>query len=164
MYLVSIPDSLGESSDTIQWIPVDVVAEIVVYLIETKVSPSAPAIATILHLLNSRSMSWKSLQPVIVQSMEQIMGHSVNILQAHAMQHGDDSIVALSNSLLAVKLLGSLRASFSETKTKHWQIRRALQSKRLESLPPVQGSWLNKWIVEWEMYRQLKIKRELRHR
>ncbi|KAJ5144342.1 AMP-binding enzyme domain-containing protein [Penicillium atrosanguineum] len=169
MYLGSIPDSLGTSADSIQWIPVDVVAEIVVDLVETKGVTSAPAHATVLNMLNSRSVSWKSLQPAVTRSMQQMLGYSVSVLPAHAwlerieqalqiaMQHGDVSIVALTNSLPAVKLLDSLRASFLETKAKQWQIEKALESRRLESLPPVQGSWLNGWIIEWEKYRQFNM-------
>lgn len=127
MYMSSLPDSLGYNANSLQWIPLDVVSEFVLELVEKELE-HVPGHASILNLLNSQPASWTSMLPAVAQSTQNVLDTPGEVVPARvwlgrieqalqrALSNRDASLVLLMNALLAVKLLDSCRSTFSKTR------------------------------------------------
>lgn len=68
----ALPDSLGPSFDEVNWVPIDLAAEVIIDLISKEKEQDGPLEdieASVYHLLNPRSIHWASIHPTICRSI-----------------------------------------------------------------------------------------------
>ena len=143
-----IPDSLG-AVGRIDWIPVDVLAQIIceLFVVENHNSKT-----DVFHVVNPTPVEWTSLLPVILD----YLGPSVETVSISAWT---ERLLASTNILLdvwanpAVKLLDFFqRVSYSEEKKfPIMDITNArAYSETLAGLGPVRPEWMLLWLKQWK--------------
>lgn len=158
-YLGVIPESLGRM-EMIDWVPVDLCAEIVVELcLEGGTGDGAAGKgAMVQHVVNPKTTSWRSLLPTVLEAFQEkkrptpiSLDRWVDALKDSA---GDESDAA-SSSNPAIKLLpfiewmaegyedGVGAATTLDTRIT------AESSEQLRKLQPVGEQWLGLWMRQW---------------
>lgn len=98
LHIGAIPDSLGPSLSNIDWVPVNVLAEILVELgldnnqqPEEHVSHNNATLtgmsrggARVFHPLNPQPTTWKALRPVVIQELHSITGKKLETISMDA--------------------------------------------------------------------------------
>ena len=146
-YMLCIPESLG-SLDRIEWIPVDILASIIVELFESQARPS---ITQVYHVVNPSSVTWSSLLPVV----EKHLGVSAQIVSLAAwterMRASAIHIQDVQRNP-AVKLLDFFEEKSREKSRSQpaFDMTNALKrSKVLAELHPVSQEWMSIWMDQW---------------
>lgn len=166
-----LPNSLGSQFDQIDWVPVDILAKI---LVELGTHPEGPISQTqadqvrrgdVYHPLNTNSTSWSILMDCVKDHLSFRTGKAIDLVPlstwiSKVRQHAESMISSnedekfesmLSNNPAARLLdfydsLQSTQATkvpmFEYTKT-------AKQSKSMRNLEPIGKEWTRKWIDEW---------------
>ena len=158
-YLGVIPESLGRM-EMIDWVPVDLCAEIVVGLcLEAGTGDAGTGKgATVQHVVNPRTTSWRSLLPALLEAFQEkkrptpvLLDRWVDALKDSI---GKESHGA-SSSNPAVKLLpffewmaegdrnGVGLATMLDTRAT------AESNERLKKLQPVGERWVGLWMRQW---------------
>ncbi|KUJ17966.1 uncharacterized protein LY89DRAFT_732669 [Mollisia scopiformis] len=175
IYLGAIPKSLGPSLDQIDWIPIDILARILVSL--TRVPLHAPhdpngsesassCAADVYNLLNPSLAEWKELLPFITKavsfansengarqidkvSFENWLSLVREDIESQESISGNDLRDALDRNP-AFQLLDFCREEMKREKSKWITGKSQDASDALRNLGPIKGEWLEKWMKGWE--------------
>jgi len=161
LHLGQVPDNLGPF-DEIDFIPVDILADVVVQLATAAASTEGISDrATVFNIRNPHPTRWKELLPAIVNaggSPPQVVLPETWLaaLRASVDADYDDDDVSQINP--AVKLIGFFSRLWTaessdlsaQEKSNRMSIDRALaESVHLRELKPVGLAWMNKWVGQW---------------
>ena len=166
LHIGAVPESLGSGQDQLDWVPIDLLAEILVELtlnppIEKEVSDTE-----IFHPLHPHPVTWTSLLPIILETLRQTGGGKametvpfaswlrrvradVESTSGGPANHTD--IEARLKLNPAVKLLefyeallegGEKRAELDTSKAK-------AASGKLRDLEALRPEWMQRWIQGW---------------
>jgi thioester reductase-like protein len=166
-YLGMLPESLGKL-DSIDWIPVDILALIIVQLLElihdnvsnqgqseTRPSPA------VYNLVNPKVTEWGALFPAV---QDELGGESkvrivpleewVQALENSASEnHG--YIVAENPAVKLLdffKILGKGASRYAETSKLRYEVGRLVRdSPRAAKLGPVSPKWIRLWMKQWKL-------------
>ena len=160
-HLGYIPSSLG-SANEINWIPVDILAQIITELfldsdIHSSSSPTTTRITQIFHLTNPSSITWDVLLPIIQTHLSETQNQNQNLPTTRLqtwVQHLQASAANLQNltNNPAVRLLDFYESISRENAPKFpkLDITNAKQrSPTLAALGPVRGDWMKLWLRQW---------------
>jgi thioester reductase-like protein len=158
LHIGALPETLGASMNKIDWVPIDVLAEVLVELVLSAQEGSDRGRASVYHPHNPRTTSWTDLLPTIAKTLSAYKVSPVviipfedwlKLIQADA----ESSTVDLDEGIKsnpAIKLLdfyeGLLRGGdISEMATDRAQ--RA--SSKLRDCGAVRPEWVEKWCRGW---------------
>ena len=177
-HIGALPDSLGSMFDRIDWVPIDLLATILVELALKRDSSATPGSepnhhAEVYHPLNPHATSWSELGATVLhelRSLTQKPDLKVVPLQTwvamvrkemESVDKGDGAEVDLEVALRrnpAAKLLDffeGLVVTAEEEKEEGGQVNRLEYEKTLErsetmrGLEPIREEWVRKWMREW---------------
>ncbi|KAF6228467.1 hypothetical protein HO133_008197 [Letharia lupina] len=168
-----LPDSLGSTFDRIDWIPIDLLAGILVELAlvrgQSAASCTAPAHqADVYHPLNPHTTTWAELRTTILYELGSQTKRTMEIVPLRTWiakvrkaaestvdrsEHADDvSLEAALRSNPAAKLLDFFEhpAASDRVQTNRLDFSETLKlSKAMRGLEPIKDEWVRKWIREW---------------
>ena len=167
----AIPDSIGSTFDRIDWVPIDLLADILVELALERGQSAAclPASemqhADVYHPLNPHAASWTVLRAIVLDELTSQMKKPIEIVPlrvwiAKVRKEAESTVdngenVDLEAALRrnpAAKLIDFYEdlASSEEVSTNQLEFLETLKlSKTMQGLEPVKGEWVRKWIREW---------------
>ena len=168
MSLGVLPDDLGAELNKVDWIPVDMLAQALVELgtnlRSDQVSEGALG-ARAFNVSNPKQTSWKTLLPSVISSVKKYSGKEMKIIPAtewlEKLEEAGESFSAddamdLGRTHPGIKLQEFYEARMGDgQKAIEWEMANATsKSKRLESMSPVSGDWVDKWVKGWveELY------------
>ncbi|KAJ5717801.1 NRPS-like enzyme [Penicillium malachiteum] len=162
LHLEALPDSLGQAMDRVDWVPIDLLAEI---LVDVALLDNSGL--SVYHPVNLNTKSWKEIQPFVTDALQKISGKTVETItlrdwvlrvrkDVEAASQGDkilkeSELQAHLAKNPAAKLLeffeGLLANSTPECAldTQHT----AQASEKLREVDAVKPEWVEKWVGEW---------------
>ena len=171
VHVGAIPDSLGPLFDRIDWVPIDLLAEILVDLALKRNQSAADHIgpvtyhAEVYHPLNPHPITWTDLRAIILDELSSEMKSPVEVIplrkwvakvrkEAELLTDNDDTadLETTFRRNPAAKLVGfyeDLVAS-ENVSTNQLETSKTLKvSERMRELEPIKDEWMRKWIREW---------------
>lgn len=148
-YLGILPDSLGRMQ-TIDWIPVDVLGQAIAEIILNANQDSIASGAKVYHLANAKHTEWSTILRAIAKGLGEDI-KAVPLADWVKALHESEAKNEDADKNPAVKLLDFFddlaRSGDSEVAL---QTKNALEvSETLAELGPVQGSWVENWLKQW---------------
>ena len=70
LHVGAVPDSLGSSQDKIEWVPIDLLAEVLVELALDRTPHKQGDEVQVFHPLHPRPVTWKLLLPTVVETLD----------------------------------------------------------------------------------------------
>ena len=171
----ALPDWLGFMFDSIDWIPVDLLAEIIIELaLAKKQASSTPATShtnniDVYHPLNSHMTSWTVLKGILLDELSPLTKKSMEVVplrewiaavrkQAESATNNNEDntdtfhLEAMLRSNPAVKLIDFyehlLASQYGSVSQLDFTTTLGL-SKAMQDLEPLKRAWVRKWIQEW---------------
>lgn len=159
-----LPDTLGRQFSEIDWIPSDLLADIVVDL---AMQSNLGGGAQVFNLRNPHTTTWESLLPALNDAAEAHLGHALDVVKASTWltqlrdserESSEDSDSTLTSNP-AIRLVDFYRNGlWGQTKLPGFQkavqrpmcIEKALAaSPALRGVSAVNHVWMQKWVDEW---------------
>ncbi len=153
-----LPDTLGRQFSGIDWIPSDLLADVIVDL----ATQNDMGGARVFNVRNPHTIAWASLLPVVINEAEACLGYAPEVVSSSLWLErlASSEREGIDNDIVnpAIKLLDFYRNGLwglSETcepheATKPMDMKNAMSSsKTLQSVPVVKEEWMRKWISEW---------------
>jgi len=149
-----LPSSLG-SQDAVTWVPVDILAVIIVELVTTDClherKDGAKAWTKYYHLENPNVVKWSTLIPAIQEyfANEQLQVVSLDqwVEKLEASGKAQDADATQNPGLKLLDMFQGLRRS-RESVILDTKITRE-RSKVMRNLPPVNQDWMRLWLHQW---------------
>lgn len=167
-HIGALPDSLGKVFDTVDWVPIDHAAEIIVELaLPDHVPANEHGELQVYHLTNPHPVTWESVRGIV---MDELARTSMNRAEVVSMEiwlqkvrksiedrtrNGgsmkDGELETLLREMPAAKLLDFYEGMLGDegrsgrlalTETMKW-------SRKLGILEGVKEEWVRKWVGEW---------------
>lgn len=173
----ALPDSLGSSLNEMNWIPLDLAADIIVEIAtlpqneySKSIRDDGPASRQpqIYHLLNPHPVKWSSTRLKVADTIWRLTSTRLEIVDSQIWMtkvrkdlemrvpgqaaHTQQDIERALKSNPAAKLLDFYQQIMrpADGAVAGWEIKETLrQSKRLRDLPSIQQAWMDKWVEEW---------------
>ncbi|KAJ0426802.1 acetyl-CoA synthetase-like protein [Aspergillus carlsbadensis] len=169
LHVGALPDTLGPAMDRVDWMPIDLLADVLVGLAlggRGTGSDSGSGEVNVYHPVNIHPLSWEAIRPMAVDPLSKTAGKTVEIVSSHewlkrvredvertgsapGLSEGELQSVLAKNP--AAKLLEFFSAIMSETErgdvldtTVTAQV-----SDKLRTVEAVQPAWIEKWVGEW---------------
>ncbi|KAL4862619.1 hypothetical protein BDV12DRAFT_40068 [Aspergillus spectabilis] len=164
-YMNALPDSLGAQFDTIDWVPIDELAPILVELSSSLLATSTAGAraAQVFHCTNPQSITWGTLLPVITGELARLQSTgkissppdivpfstwlqklrdsvALGELELSSEQNPAAKLVGFYEQLLDIDSKPALILPSDKAKE---------LSKTLGELGPIQSEWVRGWIREW---------------
>ena len=165
-----LPDSLGPAFDRIDWVPVDLLANIVVELAmkgdhsEDHIADLGTRHADVYHLANPGTVSWSELVATVIEELSSQVQGTVELVPLHKWiaRAREDSESMIGNSdgvdleaVLRMNPAAKLLAFFEGLVTIKAGSGNRLNpsktmrlSKEMRSLEPIKGEWIRRWVRE----------------
>jgi hypothetical protein len=161
-HLKALPETLsnssGEKEQAIDWIPVDLLARIIVDLATRSPEPASSDTTLTFHLVNPHTTTWTALLPAIVESLKQSapdikvipLNQWLRILRASAKEQSTSNLATMLEANPAVKLLefyeglgrGNTPPRLATEETEK-------VSSGLRELNAINGGWMKAWVGDW---------------
>lgn len=168
-HIGAIPDSLGKVFDTVDWIPIDHAAEIIVELALPGDAPdNEHGKARVYHLTNPRPVAWESVRPIVIDELArrsrnpqevvymnvwlQKVRKSIEDRTGNRGSMKDGELETLLRETPAVKLLDfyeSMLGDEDESSSRLALTESMECSPRLRMLEGIKNEWIRKWVGEW---------------
>jgi hypothetical protein len=165
-----LPSDLG-SATSLDWIPIDLLAEIIGQLVSSDLPTGVPE-EMYYNILNPRTSSWEHLLPSIQARLETALSAKVQIVPfqqwINCLQDAETSIVhevsnnrtswTASRAQTGLKLLSFFRMlagsdsedASSAPRSLNWAVSNTLaRSSIFADLAPVSPSWFEIWLDQW---------------
>lgn len=159
LHVGALPDSLGASMSKIDWVPIDVLAEVLVELtFNSKSSNGAEGNASVFHPHNPRTTSWSELLPTIVKTLSAIKAKPIEVIsfqdwlqRIHAdMESSNFDIEDGIKRNPAIKLLNTYESLLEEQDVSEMATEKAqAASSKLRDCEAVKPEWVQKWCKSW---------------
>lgn len=150
-----IPNSLGKHFDKVDFVPVDLLANILVELATSTSAGEVTSGAKVFNLRNPRLTTWSALLPVAAEAVEphlQVVTPETwlaSLKKSDEKTHEDNEATIHPASKL-IDFFTGLWASDAGRVVEPMLIDSAMRaSPTLRSLEPVQQGWIRKWIRDW---------------
>jgi thioester reductase-like protein len=153
-----LPDSLGTELNKVDWIPVDILAKVLVELGSDLTKGLAGA--EVFNLMNPRLTAWEKLVPGVVSSVEKYFNKRISVvpleswldkLQETADGFSSTDTTDLARTHPAIKLQEFYEARMLNSEhVVNWDLGHAMEkSKTLKEMPAVGEEWMEKWVEGW---------------
>jgi thioester reductase-like protein len=169
LYISALPQTLGSSdaSNSIDWIPIDQRAEIVVELTR---APTKSGIEEMYHVLHPTPLVWKTILQQVKRSLESVAASrtvgacaEINVIpysdwfrllqekSTSASVEGAKITTEVVNANPAIKLLGFYEALLAGDQLKaRLSLEKTLMvSAKMQALEPIKTEWVDGWVKYW---------------
>ena len=158
LHIGAIPDSLGAGQDKIDWVPVDLLAEVLVELAFKTETIDNPQV---FHPLNPHPVAWKSLLPYFVEALDhsnvrakQIDTVSLPIwldkVRADAEAADSANVEAMLKLNPAAKLLEVYTKFATNEKSPEFETLKTEQaSSKMRAIEGIKSEWIERWVRAW---------------
>ena len=161
--LGALPDDLGAELNKVDWMPVDMLAQV---MVELGMNPDkgenahdSSLGAVVFNLLNPKPTSWTQILPSLASSIQMHSGKHMDVvpkavwldtLRQITMDLSADE-THLVRTHPAIKLQGFYEARMrADGHANNWELSRAVaKSKTLKEMPAVGNEWTEKWVQAW---------------
>ncbi|KAI0883762.1 putative NRPS-like enzyme [Annulohypoxylon maeteangense] len=155
-----LPESLGPLFSEVDWVPVDLAADVVV---ELAGGDGDGVGASVFNLRNPKTASWDVLVPAIREVARERLGRRLDVVsssawlgrlrEAAANADADGDLISTATSNPAIKLVSFYSNDLWADEgagSKLMSVERALRaSSTLRDMSPVGVEWMRKWVHEW---------------
>ncbi|KAL3465624.1 hypothetical protein BJX64DRAFT_50149 [Aspergillus heterothallicus] len=171
LHLGVLPDGLGKTMGRVDWMPVDLLAGVLVELaLREGGDHEGDEVVDVFHPVNTHPISWDEIRPVLVDALCTISGKEIgtvpygewiqrvrrdiegvgSISTTSSKDTGDALQTALARNP-AAKLLDFFEGIMSETESGSVlnTVNTAGLSERLRAVDGVKAEWIEKWVREW---------------
>ncbi|KAF9892148.1 hypothetical protein FE257_002554 [Aspergillus nanangensis] len=167
LHLGCVPETLGVALDRINWVPVDLLAEVLVELAleekegEEDKGRGSRGEAQVFHPVNLRPLRWEEVRPVVVAALAGVKGEEVQVVEWRAwvrrvrrdVEGGgeEEELQEVLRRNPAAKLLDffeGVMAQESGDNVLDTQ-RTGQRSEKLREVDAVKEEWMRKWVGEW---------------
>lgn len=170
----AFPESLGPTFDRVDWVPIDLLADILVELALKRGQSAARCTATdtqhadVFHPLNSHTTTWTALRAIVLDEVTSKTKRPMEVVPLRAwiakvrkeaesaFENGENAdnvtLEAALRSNPAAKLVDFYEDLIASEKVSANQLEfsETLKlSKAMRELEPIKGEWVRKWIREW---------------
>ncbi|KAK2603194.1 hypothetical protein N8I77_009668 [Diaporthe amygdali] len=163
----SLPGDLGPQFSEVDWLPVDILSDILVDIATRPGHVPGGGGADVFNLRNPQTTSWEALLPAIIDATKtylpskiepEVVPASTWLACLRESETGSQGTKEDDSSNPAIKLLdfyadglwGSTAQDVGQNKTQPMAIERALaSSSTLRGVPAVSAEWMQKWAGEW---------------
>ena len=152
-FLGLLPQTLGPM-DLIDWVPVDVLSQIVIELAEhTQVPEETPTQHQVWNVVNPHYCQWGDILPIVQSHFQHTLkvvslSDWVSALQVSA-ENPDNAIINPGIKLLDW-FQGLLHSEISGLKQVRFEVEKTTAaSKTMQSLTRVNGAWMEAWLNQW---------------
>ncbi|KJZ72767.1 hypothetical protein HIM_07842 [Hirsutella minnesotensis 3608] len=167
IHLGQIPDDLGPLSNNIDFVPVDLLADILMDLVthtpDSTAQRAAAPPAVVLNVRNPHQTLWSNLLPIISEKLKQntvsnsplmIVSPQTWFASLRACLETPEDEEALAAKVPAIKLLGFFEALFADVPEAKDMLPMAIDnamaaSPAMRALAPVGSEWITQWMEEW---------------
>ncbi|OTB17014.1 hypothetical protein K445DRAFT_311453 [Daldinia sp. EC12] len=165
LHLGCLPNNLGSLFSEIDWVPSDLLADVVVDLARSPRPEVVDQGAIVFNLRNPKTVTCDTLLPVILEYAETQLCKRLDVVEpskwlgrleesaANISQGDDPDMTSAVKSNPAIKLLDFYHNALwahEEEVAKPMAIDHALAaSQTLRDMPPVGDKWMHKWAGEW---------------
>ena len=157
LHIGTIPDSLGAGQDQIDWVPVDLLGEVLVELaLKTEIDR-----LQVFHPLNPHPVPWKSLLPYFIKALDQSNVRAkqidtvslqiwLDIVRADAEAAGSANVEAMLRLNPAAKLLEVYTKFAEDEKNQEFEILKTEEaSLRMRAIEGIKSEWIERWVQAW---------------
>ncbi|KAB8205263.1 hypothetical protein BDV34DRAFT_225653 [Aspergillus parasiticus] len=147
LHVGALPDTLGPALDHIDWVPVGLLAEVLVDLALNK-NKTANESVDVFHPVNLYPLTWEVIRPIVEDALLKTSGEK---LKSFPSGTGDEELQALVAKNPAVKLLEFFEdIMFKSTRENVLDTQLTVQrSGELQAVEAIQPEWIQKWVGEW---------------
>ncbi|KAJ6081901.1 NRPS-like enzyme [Penicillium canescens] len=177
LHIGALPESLGPSMGRIDWVPADLLSEVLIELVLSPFSESETRPVEVFHPLNLHPQTWTSILPTIVEEIAAVTDKTLAIVplsnwiarirqdmeaKGRVKSGGSENLETLLKANPAAKLLHFYEGLDAQDKTQNPEdgllprlpnvldaSHAAKKSDTLRAIPAIKGSWFAKWIAEW---------------
>ncbi|KAL8933380.1 MAG: hypothetical protein Q9216_006389 [Gyalolechia sp. 2 TL-2023] len=181
-HIGALPASLGASWDVMNWVPIDLAAEMVVELAMQKppaadtddsdaTMGSGSGRCRVYHILNPHSVQWQSIRRTIANTISRLTLRIIDIVEPNIWiakvredletRSKEQPIKEALRSNPAARLLNWLSKVMDDEDgiPIKWELEGTLrQSSYLRQLSGLKEAWMAKWVEEWLQARNLAAK------
>ncbi|VUC22344.1 unnamed protein product [Clonostachys rosea] len=163
-YLGCLPDNLGPRFSDIDWIPSDLLGDVLADLAVINSSTTRPVKgigAEVFNLRNPKTTTWDVLLLAVKGAVLERLGRELDVVppslwlerlhQSSSESSGDDLATSVASNP-AMKLMGFYRDALWESgpPARPMSINKALSaSPTLSDMPRIRLDWMRKWVSEW---------------
>ncbi|KAI1777957.1 putative NRPS-like enzyme [Hypoxylon cercidicola] len=157
-----LPDSLGPRFSEVDWMPSDLLADVMVEL-ASRPGAAGGSGAAVFNLRNPNTTTWSALLPTVKAAVQAQLGRELEVVSpsawiarlqdsvADSAKDDTHDLAAAAVSNPAIKLLDFYRDGLwaRGASSQRMSVDRALASPTLRDMQPVSDAWMRKWINEW---------------
>ncbi|KAH8426117.1 uncharacterized protein LDX57_003859 [Aspergillus melleus] len=167
LHVGAIPDTLGPALNRIDWVPIDLLAEVLVDLALQEPS-STGSVVDVAHPLNLSPTTWETIRPAVSDTLSTFAGgkplevislpawisrvrQDIETAGGSHTSLGDGDLQTLLEKNPAAKLLEFFEslASSSEPDNVLDTQTTAKRSEKLQAVDAIKPEWIHKWVQEW---------------
>lgn len=161
----SLPDNLGTQFTDIDWLPADLLADVLVDLVQDQLmsEPETSGSACVYNLRNPHPTAWELLLPSIIDTARTLLGPNrvpevvppsiwLEQLDAASTETGDGAVTNPAIKLVEFyrNYLWGLGEQVAGKKTPPMSVEKAnAHSTAFRDLPAIKPQWIQKWVGEW---------------
>lgn len=169
LHVGAVPDSLGPGQNKIDWVPIDLLAEVIVELTlnidqekaATPTQPEETGKARVFHPLNPHPIAWKSLLPAIINALSRSNTpiKTIDTLSFQAWLHkvrvdaeaaGSADVERMLKVNPAAKLLGFYEKLTEDKKKLDFDTSKTEEaSSKMRAIGEIKPEWMERWIGAW---------------
>ncbi|PWY91620.1 NRPS-like enzyme [Aspergillus sclerotioniger CBS 115572] len=141
LHIGALPDTFGPALDRIDWMPIDLLAEVLVELALDEQSVHGGV--NVYHPVNLHPLSWEDIRPVVAEALSKVSGKMVETVPFR------EWTVLTRNP--AAKLLEFFEGVMAQTGRENVLDTEgtARLSEKLRMVDAVRSEWVEKWVGEW---------------
>ncbi|EIT74140.1 hypothetical protein BDV35DRAFT_403939 [Aspergillus flavus] len=163
LHLGALPNTLGPALNRVDWMPIDLLAEVLVDLALRDHGATAGRSVKVYHPVNPRPLDWEAVRPVVAEALSKASGKTVDTIPFQdwvqrvrqdietGNKLNDGELQALLSRNPAAKLLEFFEGIMSQTERENvLDTRLTVQlSEKLQAVDAVKPEWIQKWVEEW---------------
>ncbi|KAE8346860.1 hypothetical protein BDV24DRAFT_174499 [Aspergillus arachidicola] len=163
LHLGALPNTLGPALNRVDWMPIDLLAEVLVDLALRDHGATAGGSVKVYHPVNPHPLDWEAVRPVVAEALSKASRKTVDTIPFQdwvqrvrqdietGTKLNDGELQALLARNPAAKLLEFFEGIMSQTERENvLDTRLTVQlSEKLQAVDAVKPEWIQKWAEEW---------------
>ncbi|KAE8342282.1 hypothetical protein BDV24DRAFT_150513 [Aspergillus arachidicola] len=152
LHVGALPDTLGSALDRIDWVPVGLLAEVVVDLALNK-NKTASESVDVFYPVNLYPLAWEVIRPIMADALLKTSGKTAEIVPFKDWVRRirqDIETTGAGGNVLSGEELQALDIMSKSTRENVLDTQLTVQrSGELQAVEAVQPEWIQNWVGEW---------------